>query len=59
MQNHDYIKMLNKKVKLLSKELDNRNFKLKSSNEIDFFLKCQIENLCINILMTVFRKMYI
>ncbi|MDX5650211.1 hypothetical protein, partial [Clostridioides difficile] len=59
MQNHNYIKMLNKKVEVLSKELDNRNFKLKTLNEIDFFLKYQTENLCTNILMTVFRKIYI
>ncbi|HDX7128317.1 TPA: EAL domain-containing protein [Clostridioides difficile] len=39
MQNHNYIKMLNKKVEVLSKELDSRNFKLKTLNEIDFFSK--------------------
>ncbi|WP_231299250.1 hypothetical protein [Clostridioides difficile] len=59
MQNHNYIKMLNKKVEVLSKELDSRNFKLKTLNEIDFFRKYQTENLCTNILMTVFRKIYI
>ncbi|EQG58508.1 diguanylate cyclase domain protein [Clostridioides difficile DA00145] len=31
--------MLNKKVEVLSKELDSRNFKLKTLNEIDFFSK--------------------
>ena len=39
MQNHNYIKMLNKKVEVLSKELDSRNFKLRTLNEIDFFSK--------------------
>ncbi|NJI78882.1 EAL domain-containing protein [Clostridioides difficile] len=39
MQNYDYIKMLNKKVELLANELDNRDYKLKVSNEIDFFSK--------------------
>lgn len=39
MQNHNYIKMLNKKIELLSKDLEKRNCKLKVSNEIDFFTK--------------------
>ncbi|MGO0985996.1 EAL domain-containing protein [Clostridioides difficile] len=39
MQNHNYIKMLNKKIELLSKDLEKRNCKLKVSNEIDFFAK--------------------
>lgn len=39
MPNYDYIKMLNKKVELLSKDLEKRNCKLKVSNEIDFFTK--------------------
>lgn len=32
MQNHNYIKMLNKKIELLSKDLEKRNCKLKVSN---------------------------
>lgn len=39
MPNYNYIKMLNKKVELLSKDLEKRNCKLKISNEIDFFTK--------------------
>lgn len=39
MPNYDYIKMLNKKVELLWKDLEKRDCKLKVSNEIDFFAK--------------------